>query len=394
MTISLTEIIAALEAKANSTDSASSISDVLRLSIGSEAVSDGAIIYDSAGVLPAGTDWIGTIAATSDGTLYVYDQYDGWISSMQRSPFVYQGDAYGYSVGGRSSPSTNGRRIEKISFTSDANATNIGGNKFPVERGNGAGASSRTTAYTMGYYRVPANTESIFKFPFASENDVVNTIGELTAASSRSAGTNNEFYGYKSGGRNIPAFPPSLNLIEKFNFSTEADTTDAGDLTRLVINPTGQSSETHGYTSGGQTTPPEPSASQNIIDKFPFAADANATDVGDISGSPGYYISACGQSSTTHGYFTGGSNPAIQNVIQKFSFSTDGNSTDVGDMTQVHVQSTGLSSTASGYRAGGQSGSSPAYYNSIDKFPFATDANGTDVGDLTTFQFNASGNQV
>jgi hypothetical protein len=389
MTISLTEIIAALEAKANSTDSASSISDVLRLSIGSEAVSDGAIIYDSAGVLPTGTDWIGTIAATSDGTLYVYDQYDGWISSMQRSPFVYQGDAYGYSVGGRTSPTTNGRRIEKISFTSDANATNIGGNKFPVQRGNGAGASSRTTAYTIGYYT--NSTSTIFKFPFASENDVVNTTGELLAASAYAAGTNNEFYGYKSGGRNHPGFPPSLNLIEKFNFSTEADTTDAGDLTRLVINPTGQSSETHGYSSGGQATSPEPNLSQTIIDKFPFAADANATDVGDILG---YYLSACGQSSTTHGYLTGGTNPFYQNVIQKFSFSTDGNSTDVGDMTQVHAQSTGLSSTASGYRAGGSTGSSPAYYNSIDKFPFATDANGTDVGDLTTFQYSASGNQV
>jgi hypothetical protein len=73
MTISLTQIIAALEAKANSTDSASSISDVLRLSIGSEAVSDGAIIYDSAGVMPTDSAFIGTLAAAADGAIYFYN---------------------------------------------------------------------------------------------------------------------------------------------------------------------------------------------------------------------------------------------------------------------------------------------------------------------------------
>lgn len=73
MTISLTEIIAVLEAKANSIDSASSISDVLRLSIGSEAVSDGTILYDSAGVMPTNSAFIGTMAAASNGTIYFYN---------------------------------------------------------------------------------------------------------------------------------------------------------------------------------------------------------------------------------------------------------------------------------------------------------------------------------
>lgn len=73
MTISLTEIINALEAKANATDSASSISDVLRLSIGSEAVSDGTIIYDTAGAMPTDSAFIGTLAAAADGAIYFYN---------------------------------------------------------------------------------------------------------------------------------------------------------------------------------------------------------------------------------------------------------------------------------------------------------------------------------
>ena len=40
----------------------------------------------------------------------------------------------------------------------------------------------------------------------------------------------------------------------------------------------GQSSDVSGYSSGGRTPP-----FLNTIDKFPFAADANATDVGDLT---------------------------------------------------------------------------------------------------------------
>src|SRR6056300_1211357 len=39
---------------------------------------------------------------------------------------------------------------------------------------------------------------------------------------------------------------------------------------------------TSGYTSGGNLNPPAPVFS-NTIDKFPFASDANATDVGDLT---------------------------------------------------------------------------------------------------------------
>ena len=46
--------------------------------------------------------------------------------------------------------------------------------------------------------------------------------------------------------------------------------------------PAGQSSTASGYTSGGLTSV----AFSDVIDKFPFASDANATDVGDLTGGP------------------------------------------------------------------------------------------------------------
>ena len=60
--------------------------------------------------------------------------------------------------------------------------------------------------------------------------------------------------------------------------------------------------------------------------------------MGDLSN--GRNLSA-GQSSTTHGYISGGRDPARSNVIDKFPFSTDGNATDVGDLTLTRKAASG-----------------------------------------------------
>jgi hypothetical protein len=90
----------------------------------------------------------------------------------------------------------------------------------------------------------------------------------------------------------------------------------------------GQSSSVSGYTSGGLG----PVGTTNTIDKFPFASNANATDVGDCTGGS---HNGAGQSSTVSGYNSGmlttGQGPT--NTIEKFPYATDSNASDVGDMT-------------------------------------------------------------
>ena len=81
-----------------------------------------------------------------------------------------------------------------------------------------------------------------------------------------------------------------------------------------------------------------PPANVNVIDKFPFSSDANATDVGDLTVAKN---GAAGQSSTASGYVSGGSDPSTTNVIEKFSFSSDANATDVGDLTIARWRATG-----------------------------------------------------
>jgi hypothetical protein len=83
-------------------------------------------------------------------------------------------------------------------------------------------------------------------------------------------------------------------------------------------------------------------------------------------------FSSTGQSSTTHGYSSGGYIPPSPrvNTIDKFPFASDTNATDVGDLIVARKSMTGQSSTASGYVSGGYGGSPVASSNVIDKFPF------------------------
>jgi hypothetical protein len=96
---------------------------------------------------------------------------------------------------------------------------------------------------------------------------------------------------------------------------------------------------------------------------------------------------------TVSGYTSGGVGGLpiiIQNVIDKFPFATNANATDVGDLTQARFDPAGQSSNISGYTSGG----GPSVVNTIDKFPFASNANATDVGDLTEARSGSAGQQV
>jgi hypothetical protein len=65
--------------------------------------------------------------------------------------------------------------------------------------------------------------------------------------------------GYTSGG-----YSPSKNTIDKFAFATDGNATDVGDLTSNRHKLSGQSSSENGYVSGGTYAPTA------IIDKFPL----------------------------------------------------------------------------------------------------------------------------
>lgn len=233
-------------------------------------------------------------------------------------------DVSGYTSGGVISSGAfsyyNGA-IEKFSFASGGTATNIG--NLLSTPGGPAGQSSFIHGYSSGGVDPSTTFSLVQRFSFATDDDTSIQIGDLTVARQTPAGQSSTVSGYTSAGY-IPS--GNLNIIDKFPFSADSNATDVGDLTVARLGAAGQSSDASGYTSGGNLV--------NTIDKFPFASDANATDVGDLTVAR-YYIA--GQSSDVSGYSSGGftysPTPARFDTIDKFPFASNANATDVGDLS-------------------------------------------------------------
>jgi len=298
------------------------------------------------------------------------------------APFHGTGSSFGFEFGGGSNVTT----ITKYSFTSDGNAVDttadltVGTNEF-------AGCSSSTHGYGLG--GAGSHSNVIDKFNMSTAANATD-VGDLTAGRNRPNGNMSETYGYCCGGGE----PTTLRIIDAFPFASDTNATDWGDLTQDVAFHSGHSSSTYGYSSGGGA-PPSP-AGVNIIDKFSFASTSNATDVGDLTETSGY--NSGGQQSETYGYRSGGrvASPNVSsNVIDKWSFATDGNATDVGDLTVGRRVKSDSSSTTYGYTAAGYATSpSLGLTNIIDKHSFSADGNSTDVGDTVTDGSYAAGCQI
>jgi len=221
--------------------------------------------------------------------------------------------------------------IEKFPFSTDTNATDVGDLITCVA--DAAGQSSGTSGYSSGGYNStcsPTDLNIIQKFPVSSDSASTD-VADLTVARFAVAGHSSDSNGYTSGG-----FPYPINrTIDKFPFSSDANATDVGDGTVCHTGRVGQSSDTHGYQSGGYQFVPY-ADTRNVIDKFSFSSDGNSTSVGVLS-VPGQR--GAGQSSTDNGYTSGAIqytpvvSPTYVNRIDKFPFSSDGNATDVGDLT-------------------------------------------------------------
>ena len=170
-------------------------------------------------------------------------------------------------------------------------------------------------------------------------------------------------YGYTAGG--------SRNAIDRFSYTSDGNSADWADVGASHTHMAGCSSATNGYAVGSSTA--------DIMEKFPFATQTNATDIGNLVSGSQYYGHAASDSAT-HGYLSGHKDGALTNVIQKLSFSTDGNSTDVANLIATVAMAAGTQSTTYGYVAGGLPSGS---VNTIQKFQFSTDGDATDVANLT-----------
>ena len=190
-------------------------------------------------------------------------------------------------------------------------------------------------------------------------------------------------YGWRIGGG------PSATQIDRYPFATQTNATDVGDcITYAGIGcQGGAKSKTHGFKVGGD------SGGKTPIDKFAFTSggSVSVTDHGDLAtgvyggatAGNGDYIWKAG------GYASGG----LIDDIEKFATATDSNATKTGDLnTGVVYLAGGQSSETNGYMAGGHTGNYGPSSSPIRKWSFASDGNSTSTASLYQNQSYTSSN--
>ena len=423
MAINLTNVINQINTRLD--DSTQSTTDLNRLVAASQRLENSgtsAITYRSTNHLPDIVDsgYIGSIAyvssdnvfGDSSGAFYIATTRDsGWVrlTTLQdsdegaipdpgntvSSTSSYQGETAAYHGGGLTPTNGVGNAepgYEKVSFTSDGNSTDVA-DLQAAQYGLSAGRSATNGYFFQGTPNSFAFTNSIEYFPFSSEGNT--TASPYTLATARrqnmhaSVGPPSLDYVYSYGGES----PPNLasNIIEKFAAANDGNATDVGDLISGVrYSGDGSASGSHGYSAGGYLSPGVSPALTDTIQKWPFATDANATDVGNLVRIS---YAGAGASGAENGYFAGGitSTSPYTRDIQKWPFSTDADATDVGDLLAGRHNQGGSTSTTHGYSFGGQSGPAQTLTNVIEKWSLTTDGNSTDVGDTLEVGYNRGG---
>ena len=183
---------------------------------------------------------------------------------------------HGYHTGGRSG-STSVNHIQKFAFATSGtnNATDVA--DLTVVRNCTSGSSSSTHGYSAGG---AGGLTTIDKFPFESDSNATN-VGNCDSGTSAAAGTSSLTHGYILGGGD-----PYTNGIRKYSFATDGDSVDSADLSTGRHALTGVGSETHGYSAAGFDAgaypPGQPNSATETIEKFAYATDSDATDVGDL----------------------------------------------------------------------------------------------------------------
>ena len=327
--------------------------------------------------------WIEGITGTVDSS----DFTSGWADSANRGTFSVAGGTGSFTLSLASDQSTDGIETFRVKVSKNSSGAEfaqsaivtINDTSVPPTQAQGS-----TSGYTSG-----GDTDDIFnydkktidKFSFASNNNAV-AVGDLSIGRDHVSGQSSTTHGYSSGGYAPPLGTFWSNIIDKFPFTSDTNAVDVGDLATAVQGSQGNTSTTHGYVAGGRSSP---SPGITTIQKFPFASDTNASNISNYL-SVGRYR-GCGQSSETHGYVTGGS-PTL--VIDKFPFASDvaGTATSAGNLSSRSSAFAGQNSAANGYAS---VGILPQSVNIIDKFPFSSDVGANDIGDLTAIRGSAAG---
>ena len=277
--------------------------------------------------------------------------------------------------------STSGEMYVLTDATTDANVwTNVGAGSgdFALPFG-GIGGGTVSGFAASATAPVPHNT--ISKFAFASNTTAIDH-GDLFQAILQPSGVSSDTNGYTIGGH------PTSDMIQKFAFSSNVTGSDVGNLAVAVRNTATQATTTHGYVSGARGN----TLADQKTEKFSFASGTqDAVAHCQLSYLSHVFAGTAGNSSHTDGFRSGGyldGGATILNQLEKFSFSSTATATDHGDLSQARYKPVGVSSVTYGYVCTGGIGGGSSSTN-IDKFSYASNVTTDDVGDLVYGRYGA-----
>ena len=244
---------------------------------------------------------------------------------------------HGYNAGGWEPMN----RIDKFQFATASDATEHG--TLTTNSMGSHPCQSDTHGYTVG--GSTGETTYVQRYPFAGSGVTSEEFNSITNARKYGAGHSTQTDGYVSGGQ------PATTTIDKFSYSNSTETSEHGNLTAITVAYNcGVSSSADGYSCGGEKQDGSGQKSAKI-DKFSFAStNVSAVGHGDL------YADGLGaaQSSTTHGYFTGGNGTNLSpaagasgsphqsyEFIQKFAYASNTTAADIGNLISNRIVGAG-----------------------------------------------------
>lgn len=370
MAINIQNIVSQINTRLSSVDSNTDQSDILRLMKLADEVenSSGVLEYQFTGDLPiVDSSVVGKLAYIRSANDYLDSA--GELAGRVTKFYFAKNDSDGWSELDMQIESQLDSNYQAyLNAGSAADAFWFGG----ATQGHQAGGIS------------PPYINVIQKFPFTVDAGTATDVGDLTRVRGYSGGwSNTGVSGYSVGGYN-----PLANTVDKYSLTADGNATSVGTLNQTTGYAMGATnSQEYGYLNGAY-----PGYGQTDMQRMSFASEgASVALTGTVL--PGAGMGSGGLMTPTYGYHAGGRTSPYTNVIQKFPFASDDGASDVGDLSRAKAYVAAAPSETDGYVFGGiNPGSPPSPMNDIDKFPFASDTNATNVASLATGMSLANAN--
>jgi hypothetical protein len=285
----------------------------------------------------------------------------------------FQGDEYGYLAGGtyHIPPSISADHVDKFNMTTDADSVASGNTLDGLHQYCGSGFSE-THGYIFGGqngYPAYVPSDMIQKWNFSTDAGGVDTCNLNATMNCSTGAMNGEEIVITNPYNTTPA--GITNFILTLQTATDADTANVATTTqaRCEGGPASDTNEGWAYLQGGQVCN---ATRYTVIDRYQFGTSVNSATVGVISSSRSSWC-GCTDGINGYGYLLGGAWPAVTDC-DRFAFGSSTNSADVGDLTR------------STWNGGPASGSTHGYFQAgwatsdiIQKIQFVATANAANV---------------